>query len=93
MPTLSQDTVYRTLSFIEDEGFISRVEVLSDKARFDANMENHYHLICMDCGRVSDFYSKELDGFSPPTDAKAWGDLRSFHAEYRGVCAECKSKA
>jgi len=92
IPTISLDTIYRTLYRLEAEGLISRVEVLSDRARFDANTDRHHHFVCTRCGLVRDFYSRDLDDYRAPSEVRKWGDISTTHMELRGVCATCLAK-
>ena len=46
LPTLSLDTIYRTLATFEKHGLISRVETMKSQARFEAEMGEHHHIIC-----------------------------------------------
>ncbi len=54
VPGMSQATVYRTLESLEKEGLIRRISAPEAKGRFDANIENHQHLVCRVCGRFTD---------------------------------------
>jgi len=92
IPTVSLDTVYRTLSRLEQEGLVSRVEILSERVRFDANTDHHHHFICTTCGLVRDFYSRALDGFKAPEKVRSWGKVFSRHVELRGVCSKCAGR-
>jgi Fur family peroxide stress response transcriptional regulator len=89
MPTVSLDTVYRTLSTLERCGMISRVEVLDGRSRFDPNITPHHHLVCTQCKRVQDFSWPEFDRMNPPTETEKWGSIKSCHGELRGVCNKC----
>jgi Fur family peroxide stress response transcriptional regulator len=92
IPSISLDTVYRTLRLFEEEGLIARVGPGGNRARFDANTERHHHFVCKGCGRIGDVYSKALDSFSPPTAALEIGTVDSVHVEFRGFCKSCRSK-
>ena len=92
MPNVSLDTVYRTLSLFEEMGLIRKVEILCDRARYDANTDLHHHFVCMVCGAVHDFYSQEADTFTAPDNVLSLGDVESSHIQVRGVCSECKAK-
>lgn len=92
LPSISLDTVYRTLRMLEEKGVISRVPSMQDRARFDANMNRHHHFVCEACGRISDFYSAELDHFAPPPEVAALGRVESVHIELRGKCKTCRRK-
>ena len=39
---------------LEEHGLVSRVHAFGDQARFDANLDPHYHLVCVRCRSVSD---------------------------------------
>jgi Fur family peroxide stress response transcriptional regulator len=92
LPTVSPDTVYRTLALLEEHGLLSRLELFTARARYDANVAPHHHLICTECGRVQDFSDAALDALVPPKTAGGWGEVRSSHVQLRGVCAHCLAK-
>ena len=89
IPAISLDTVYRTLRFLEDEGVISRVGIAGDRTRFDANMTDHAHFICTQCGTMSDIQDVALDGIRRTAALGAVGSVDSVHVELRGTCANC----
>lgn len=92
VPSISLDTVYRTLRLFEEKDMISRVGLQGDKTRFDGNTRQHHHFVCVQCGLVSDFYSDELNHFPPPRDVRAMGAVESVHVEMRGVCRACRKQ-
>jgi Fur family peroxide stress response transcriptional regulator len=92
IPSISLDTVYRTLRMLEEKEIISRVPSMQDRARFDANMDRHHHFVCEACGRICDFYSADLDHFAPPPEVAAMGKVESVHIELRGTCKTCRRK-
>ena len=92
MPTVSLDTVYRTLCVLEERGIISRVDALCNRARYDANSDTHHHFVCKQCGLVRDFYSEAADRFDPPAELRRWGKVDSVHVQVRGTCARCRSR-
>ncbi len=89
IPTISLDTVYRTLSWLERIKLVSRIPVLSERARFDANMKPHHHFVCAKCGLIRDFYSSEADHLPVPEEVASWGRVDSVHVELEGVCTDC----
>ena len=91
LPTVSLDTVYRTLSLLEEKNLVSRVEIFSDRARYDANMNRHHHFVCTRCGLASDYNNKRLDNLKIPDDIKKFGNVESVHIQLRGVCTKCKA--
>ncbi len=89
MPTVSLDTVYRTLWLLTDLGLLTTLGPRQDSVRFDANLENHHHYLCVRCGLVRDFESTELNELRIPDSVNRFGQVVSSHVEVRGVCAKC----
>jgi Fur family ferric uptake transcriptional regulator len=55
-------TVYRVLMQFEQAGILSRNHFESGKAVFELNEGKHHdHLVCIDCGRVEEFYDAEIE--------------------------------
>lgn len=55
-------TVYRVLTQFEQAGLLSRNHFESGKAVFELNEGSHHdHLVCMDCGRVEEFFDDEIE--------------------------------
>ena len=92
MPTISLDTIYRTLNTFEKLGLIKRVHLLNDQARFDSDMESHHHFICTRCKRIVDFKWPGFDSIAPPEDVEKFGKILGQHAELRGICKDCLEK-
>lgn len=90
MPTVSLDTVYRTLWMLTDLGLITTLGPRRDTVRFDPNVSPHHHYVCVRCGLVRDFESTALDGLPLPAAVKRFGGIVDAHVEVRGVCAQCK---
>ncbi len=86
---ISRDTVYRTLSTLEAEGLIRKVESLFDRSRYDANMDHHHHFICTACGKVCDFYSARLDNLPIPKSVESLGKIGTLQVQVRGICSTC----
>ncbi len=89
LPTISQDTVYRTLASLEEMGLVSRVDPACGRARFDANTDRHHHFVCTRCGSITDIYLKNEP--SPPEGIENLGDVESLHLQVRGICLNCKN--
>lgn len=92
MPTVSLDTVYRTLWLFIDVGLMTTLGPPREKVRFDANRKTHHHFVCTRCGRACDFYSAQFDGLKVPSAVKKLGGVESTHVEFRGLCARCSGK-
>jgi len=55
-------TVYRVLTQFEQAGLLSRQHFETGKAVFELNQGGHHdHLVCLECGRVEEFYDSEIE--------------------------------
>ena len=55
-------TVYRVLTQFEQAGLLVRHHFESDKAVFELNQGGHHdHLVCLQCGRVEEFYDEAIE--------------------------------
>ena len=52
LPRISLGTVYRNLEILSKLGEIQKLELGGDIKRFDWNPKKHYHIRCLNCGRV-----------------------------------------
>jgi Fur family ferric uptake transcriptional regulator len=80
-------TVYRVLTQFEQAGLLVRHHFESGKAVFELNEGKHHdHLVCMQCGRVEEFYDAEIEKRQARV-AKERGFEISEHALY--LYADC----
>ena len=55
-------TVYRVLAQFEQADILCRSHFESGKAVYELNEGKHHdHLVCLDCGRVEEFYDPEIE--------------------------------
>ncbi len=89
LPTVSLDTVYRTLWKLEELGVVDTLGPRHERVRFDANTEEHHHYVCVRCGLARDFTSTELNALNLPGTVHGFGSVLSKRVEVRGICAAC----
>jgi Fur family transcriptional regulator, ferric uptake regulator len=55
-------TVYRVLTQFEQAGLLVRHHFETGKAVYELNPGSHHdHLVCLQCGRVEEFYDSEIE--------------------------------
>lgn len=55
-------TVYRVLAQFEQADILCRSHFESGKAVYELNEGHHHdHLVCLDCGKVEEFYDAEIE--------------------------------
>jgi Fur family ferric uptake transcriptional regulator len=80
-------TVYRVLTQFEQAGLLTRHHFESGKAVFELNEGRHHdHLVCLECGRVEEFYDAEIENRQAKV-AQERGFRIAEHALY--LYAEC----
>ena len=92
IPTISLDTVYRTLGELERLGLIGRVIATPGPARYDSNQAPHHHFVCQRCGLIRDLYGECLDSISAPDQTAPVGRVEGVEVRFHGVCHECTRK-
>ena len=88
-PNISLGTVYRNLTLLADIGEIQRLRLGDGVDHFDADISEHYHFICNDCGGVIDL---EMDSISTITDVaqrKFDGHIAGHVTHFYGSCSHC----
>jgi Fur family transcriptional regulator, ferric uptake regulator len=73
-------TVYRVLTQFEQASILTRSNFESGKAVYELNEGQHHdHLVCLDCGKVEEFYDPEIEERQRMV-AKAKGFVIADHA-------------
>jgi Fe2+ or Zn2+ uptake regulation protein len=89
VPSISLATVYNCLVALTDSGVIRAVNHEREPSRFCANLQEHAHLFCTQCGSVTD-----LPLHSPLIPDHIWAlpkGVRISHQQvsFQGLCARC----
>lgn len=92
-PMLSLNTVYYTLSVLQKAGLITEVNVGHDRARFDANLSPHHHLICQGCHVIVDVMDRRLNHLAPPNGLPSDFVIIDHQVVFRGMCGRCRQSA
>ncbi len=83
-------TVYRVLTQFEQAGILSRSNFEGGKAVFELNEGQHHdHLVCLDCGKVEEFYDSDIEKRQQAVAAKR-GFALAEHA--LSLYAHCTKK-
>ncbi len=91
--TISQQSVYDTLSLLSERGLIRRIQPSRSPALFEDRVgDNHHHLICRSCGITHD-----VDCATGETPCLTACDHHGFQIDeaevvYWGLCPKCAPK-
>ena len=95
---LAQSSVYRNLAILEEVGAVVRIVTHDDHARYELaealTDHHHHHLICTDCGLVSDFQltpdtAATLDKAFARVSRRADFHVDGHRLDLLGTCAAC----
>ncbi len=89
-PMLSLNTVYYTLGVLRTAGLIQEVNIGHDRARFDANLAPHHHVICLGCQVILDVMDTRLNQLSSPSGIPKDFEITSHQVAFRGYCGKCR---
>jgi Fe2+ or Zn2+ uptake regulation protein len=92
MPTISLRTVYQTLNDLAEMRELNHVHLGTGSSRFDPNLVPHHHLVCNECGQVTDVHTRFDDLGLDATEAAGYA-LASTEIVFRGVCPACQRTA
>jgi Fur family ferric uptake transcriptional regulator len=82
-------TVYRVLTQFEQAGLLSRNHFETGKAVFELNEGSHHdHLVCLDCGRVEEFYDGEIEKRQQQIALERGFDLAEHALALYGHCSK-----
>lgn len=86
LPTLSKTTVYNTLNLFAKSRLIRLITIEEHETRYDADLSEHGHFKCEECGRIYDFCISldnnvitGLEGFL----------IEDQNVYFKGVCPGC----
>ncbi len=89
LPSLSLDTVYRTLATFKKMGLVHRLETVESQARYEALNIRHHHFLCDVCGQVFDFFWPSFDAVELPPSLGEIGAVDRASVVVHGTCTAC----
>lgn len=88
-PNISLGTVYRNLNLLADMGEILRISTGVGPDHFDGKHENHYHVVCTECGAVSDVDIDLQHKLEDAANERFDGLINGHVTQFYGLCSEC----
>ena len=89
---ISLGTVYRNLVLLSEMGIIQKLELGDSEVRFDGKTQEHYHVRCIDCGRINDLH--DLPGelsITLPIETTDFS-ITGLRLVFYGICSPCQEK-
>lgn len=92
LPHVSLGTIYRNLEFLRSRGLIRKLDKIGSQMRFDAFLDPHLHVYCVECGKVGDIPEDAVSvvmHWNPLFKAGCAFRITGHWLELHGVCADC----
>ncbi len=99
-PRLAQSSTYRNLAELEQAGVVRRIITSDEHSYFelaeDLTGEHHHHLICTQCGAVTDFavpgdLERHIERSAAVVARKHGFVIDSHRLDLVGICTGCVS--
>ena len=94
-PTIGQTTVYRTLKILTEAGLAREVRFGDGRTYYEHNYkhQHHDHMVCVNCGKIIEFYSEELEAIQEAMAAKYRYEPTQHSLRILGYCSDCRRQS
>lgn len=86
---VSMASIYRILGKLADDGLISRFSVAGKPDVFDKTLDEHEHLVCSKCGKVTDIHISDL---KKKLVRETGVEINGYELSINYICDDCKKK-
>jgi Fe2+ or Zn2+ uptake regulation protein len=92
LPSISFATVYNSLRYLKEAGYIAEIQFGNGASRFDRMTSRHDHAICTKCGKLVDI-EMEIPAYIVKRAAR-YSKFKPESIEFtlRGKCPGCAKK-
>ena len=93
-PKLNRVTVYRTLKLLKESGLVDELDLAhieGEKHFYETKLkQEHAHIICLRCGRVEEFFGKQLQVVRDQVESQFGFEIVFARTEIAGYCSHCQ---
>ena len=84
-------TVYRTLALLEESNVVTSLSFGAQGKKYELGAKEHHdHLICTECGKITEFVDEEIEKRQHAiTDALGF-KMKDHSMQIYGICSECQ---
>ncbi len=85
-------TVYRTLSLLEESHIVTSLSFGAQGKKYELGAKNHHdHLICTECGSITEFVDEEIEKRQDKIANKLGFNMQDHSMQIYGICKECQN--
>jgi len=93
LPRISLGTVYRNLEILCELGEIRKLDLGVDFKRYDWDPKMHYHIRCLECGKVDNAPIAPLKTVEDELHQATVYTIIGHKLVFEGLCPSCTQKA
>lgn len=87
MPSIAMATIYNNLNAMNEAGMIKRLHIDGVADCFDKIMEPHDHLLCDQCGKITDV---KLPALAADIERTLGTEIEDYELTVHYICPECR---
>ncbi len=92
-PRISLSTVYRTLTMLKEMGLVNELHFAEEHHHYEVKPPaEHFHLVCLGCGRVVEFESPLTAQLKAELTARHDFEITSTAIDLAGYCSDCREQ-
>lgn len=92
-PEIGLATVYRTLELLAELEVLQKMNFGDGRSRYefnDAGSHHHHHLICLKCGKVTEFADDLMESLETQISKKCAFKVFDHQVKFYGHCKDCQ---
>ena len=90
MSGISFATVYNSLRYLKDAGFVHEITFGNGASRYDRETDRHDHALCTSCGKLVDFDLTVTKDLVRAAVRQTRFKPETIHLTLRGLCPDCR---
>ena len=91
-PTISFDTVNRTLITFSEIGLAGVIEGTGNPKRYDGNLSKHHHFQCLKCKKILDVHDESFNRIEAPESFRTIHTVLTTTVRLEGICEQCQAQ-
>ena len=93
LPKTAFSTIFRILTRLEEEKKVIRIHWQEKGSRYEwADLPHHHHLVCEQCGTVTDITDQMVNFNQQTTNLKIGWQVNHHSIELFGHCPKCQRR-
>jgi Fur family ferric uptake transcriptional regulator len=87
-------TIYRTLSLLEDSDMVTSLSFGAQGKKYELGAKEHHdHMICVDCGDITEFVDEEIEDRQHKIANKLGFKMSDHSMQIYGTCKTCQTNS